>query len=256
MKISIGSIFFDSPRNSVWLDLQQRFIQETTNCDYEYAVYLNHIESDELFRSVELIGHNPNPPAARKGVSISHSHANAISAVVDYFQTREADYFLILDSDCFPFVLGWPQKLVSKMGLCSFAAPVRYENLDVFPHPSAFFMSNEFLGRGPDFSVTSTTNLLGDVFDDVAAGISLKDIYPLVRTNYLNLHPVLFGIYHYFYHHGCGSRPVTMRTLAAKYYDQYSDNQKVIELENRTFKRLRHNPKSIIHLLTRGKTWL
>src|SRR2546425_2026497 len=47
--------------------------------------------------------------------------------------------------DCFPVRKGWHDVLANQMHRFNkdFAAPVRAENLDLFPHPSAVFRSEE-----------------------------------------------------------------------------------------------------------------
>ena len=108
----------------------------------------------------------------------------------------------------------------------TFAAVVRAENLDAFPHPCVFFT--------PDINcivfgdVPGGINLLGMQISDVACTADLKSLFPLLKTNRVSRHPVIGSIYYdSFYHHGCGSRSFLMRATGVGYYDTaqpaYSD---------------------------------
>ena len=48
--------------------------------------------------------------------------------------------------------------------------------------------------------------------------------YPLLRSNRVNLHPIMAGIYsNIFYHHSCGSRGFSHRGFHEGYYKHYED---------------------------------
>ena len=105
------------------------------------------------------------------------------------------------------------------------AAPVRYENLDGFPHPSAMLVERSVLFE-PWFVLRDgieAKNLLGDTIRDVAASLvgRLEQVLPLLRSNAVNLHPVAAAVYHdCFYHHGAGSREFRLRVT-----DRYGYNR-------------------------------
>ncbi len=211
-KLLVASVFVRSDRNPTWLELQRRFLARTT-ADHDHAVFLNR-EDPALFRDCILIGRNAG------GAPGSQEHANALAHVLRYCRAHRYDNYLLLDSDCFP-VRPWQGDLVRLMGDFACAAAVRVENLDLFPHPSAFFIRGEAIHEPfLDFSVGPCRNLLGQEVRDTACRIPLERCFPLLRTNVWNPHPVLAGVYgHLFYHHGAGSRTAETRALLAGYYD-------------------------------------
>ena len=148
---------------------------------------------------------------------------------------RERDEYsgyLLLDSDCFPTGTGWHEILDNQMERLdkSIAAPIRYENLDKFPHPCAVYMTNKGVNNPKvDFNYAKVENLLGDLIDEVGGMMpEVSDqVLPMLRTNRVNLHPVAAGIYHHlFYHHGAGSRGFDFRLLKMyEYYNHWIDNE-------------------------------
>ena len=217
----IVSIFAPSDLNQKWYSLQKRFIAKTTRISYDYRIILNGADTT-VFDSKDILLNN--------GDNLGHSHA--LMQVVNYFRENPYDAYLILDSDCFPVWEGWHDVLLEQMQKFGkrFAAPVRAENLDAFPHPSAFFATAEGIRHpGLDFARHESVNLLGDKVVEVGGAMQAMNEHflPLVRTNTLNVHPVAAGIYHHlFYHHGAGSRDFNFRILKRyDYYQHWFDNE-------------------------------
>src|SRR5262249_8957286 len=144
-----------------------------------------------------------------------------LKTLLEYARSRPYAHYLILDSDAFPVRRGWLDWLLRKMGECRFAAPVRCENLDTFPHPCALFIKVEAIGDEFDFSPGfAYRNLLREPVLDTATGLNRDHWFPLVRTNRLNVHPVLAALYYdLFYHHGAGSRQGLLRSVKQGYYE-------------------------------------
>jgi hypothetical protein len=170
--------------------------------------------------------------------TVESEHTRGLNAVLDYFRQHPGyENYLILDSDAFPFQDGWLEKLLGWMkggaGMQEkyFAAAVRTENLDTFPHPCVFFVRGSFLAKASfDFRGRAHAphiNLLGDPLADVGSAISPMHegrhvMLPLLRTNAWNPHPVLGAIYGgMFYHHGAGSRELSIRIINAGYFDHF-----------------------------------
>jgi hypothetical protein len=214
-KLLIVSIYAPSDFNRQWYSLQKRFLEKTTKIPFEFKVVLNGCDASE-FEGADILYANDD----------NIGHSQALKQVLYKFRSVPCDAYLVLDSDCFPVWDGWHDVLFEQMQKFNkiIAAPVRVENLDLFPHPSAFFI----LGHGIqhpkiNFDVTQITNLLGGAVADVGGAMQNtigQLLLPMLRTNVVNLHPVAAAIYHHlFYHHGSGSRDFDFRIL--KRYDYY-----------------------------------
>ncbi len=215
----IAAIYAPSALNARWYALQRRFIAKTTAVGYDFKVFLNGVDPAG-FEATEIM-------AALKG---NEGHSHALGHVLAHFKEHRYQAYLILDSDCFPVRKGWHDVLANQMHRFNkdFAAPVRAENLDLFPHPSAVFMRRNALDDGRlDFTRSPRRNLLGEEVQDV--GSAMQDLggalLPLLRTNVVNVHPVAAAIYHHlFYHHGAGSRDFGFRILRRfRYYEHWYD---------------------------------
>jgi hypothetical protein len=217
-KVLIASTYYESHKspdsNKIWLRLQDQFIESNT-ASYDFAVYLNGVKDKELYKKYEIVGINDDPPKE----SIL-SHRSALRAIIDFFKSSPGyESYCILDSDCFPVRKGWYYDLhniVIERGK-KFAAVVRFENGETFPHPCAMLIPADYLYEGIiDFSdddLTAHSNIIdGTPIRDTGscnsfyAGSQFVG-HPLVRTNAVNAHPIFAGIYgDLFYHHGLGSR--------------------------------------------------
>jgi len=210
----IASTFAPSDLNTHWYKLQKQFIEKTTYIEYDYKIILNGTDSTD-FLANDVLEINKN----NKG------HAYALEQLLDYFRNSPYESYLILDSDCFPVWNGWHHVLSEQMRKFNktIAAPVRTENLDIFPHPSAFFMLEKGINDPSlDFNPSKSVNLLGSKIMEVGGAMHsmTEQLLPLMRTNVSNPHPIAAAIYHHlFYHHGAGSRDFNFRIL--KRYDYY-----------------------------------
>jgi hypothetical protein len=240
----ITSIYGPSPLNARWHELQRRFIARNTTVGHDFRVALNGVAPSE-FPDSEVLFANP----ANEG------HERALGRVVERLRGEPHDWFLILDSDCFPIAPGWHDVLTAQMARFqkSFAAPVRTENLDLFPHPCAVFFGAEALAAGVlDFSKTRPSrNLLGQEVVDVGAAMAEAPFLPLLRTNAINLHPVAAGIYHHlFYHHGAGSRDFAFRVLRKfGYYDHWFDSARGETHQGLLLDELLRDPEGFVETL-------
>lgn len=243
----VMSIFAPSPWNELWLNLQRRFIKRYTSQSFDYEVYLNGVEARDY-----------------EACSIAHvsatneGHIEALANVIALCRQREHRWFLILDSDCFPVTANWDGILCEQMAHWGreMAAPVRMENLDVFPHPCAVLLSREgLLNPALTFDPgAGSPNLLGETILD--PGVAMVDarpsFFPLLRTNRVNLHPVAGAIYHHlFYHHGAGSRSFSFRvTEVYKYYEHWLSDGRPSQTDLMTA--LAADPEGFIAMLKDG----
>ena len=251
-ELIVGSVFVSGERTKTWYQLQIQFLKKTTS-NFKHYVFLNGDIDESIFTESEIVGHyNESAVKILDGSAQSNNHLIGLNAILAKFKTVNAHNYLILDCDCFPILDNWMPTLVDTMSSKdkSIASPIRTENLDIFPHPSALFMTKAALqSNWMDLSIGSKFNLMTNEIHDVGAKLPLKECYPLLRTNYFNPHPIFSAIYgHMFYHHTCGSRPKGMHTRGinegASYYVK---NHWAIE--EILFERLQDNPEKLINKL-------
>lgn len=262
-RLLVASVYAPCERNQTWLANQLRFLGEYTQASFDLAVYLNRV-SDDLFQrdGVYVIDRSDTPQE-----NMCKEHAFALNQIIKHFVSKldQYDHFLILDSDAFPCADNWLERLIAWMREDDFlperlyAAACRAENLDTFPHPCCFFMKGAFLKQFAgviDFRVAPHVNLSGFRFEDVGCGIPTsiagQPIWlPLLRTNSWNPHPVLGAIYGgMFYHHGAGSRPLELRSVALRTYDTVFPRFQHGDIERQLYLEISRNPKIFVKQLT------
>lgn len=248
MNVLIASVHTATQRSKTWIDLQKKFISETT-ADYRFAIYCNGVSPDN-FENTEIIGYNKSLPKLSqhehgKASPQSFHHCHGLNEILSFFRSNKADHYLILDSDGFPTEKGWLSKLKKRAINYEFAAPIRTENLDCFPHPCALFIKSTEALQKIDFHVSTSKSLSGNSVEDVMPNLQLP-CYPLVRTNKVNLHPIFAAMYgNLFYHHGCGSRFAGTRATSFGAYEEM-DHTKI---EEWIYKSLKRDPEALIDKL-------
>jgi hypothetical protein len=113
----------------------------------------------------------------------------------------------ILDSDAFPIRADWQDTLDSGLRRFNkeFAAPVRTENFDLFPHISCLYARPDFpFGQ---FLRSGWGQTLGGSRRDVAAHLPIRRCFPLLKSNVWTPHPQWHTVYgDLIYHRGAGTR--------------------------------------------------
>lgn len=150
---------------------------------------------------------------------------------------RASDVLIFLDGDAFPVrpLDTWVTELLSDHPL---AAIRRDENAgDIQPHP-CFCVTTVGFWRDiagdwrPGAWVTSEGAQANDTGGMLLATLEERSISwrPILRSNSINLHPVLYGLYEArIYHHGAGFRPPIARV----------DDRKVAVFDNEEYLVLR-----------------
>lgn len=218
------TVYAPSEYNEHWYRLQKHFIKKNTLVPYDFKIIVNNVDT-ALFAEDEIVLVNDK----------NIGHPAGIEQIFSYMreeeQQKEYTSFLLLDSDCFPVGTGWHEVLDQQMKRLNkmIAAPIRYENLDMFPHPCVVYMNKDGINNPKvNFNYAKVKNLMADTIDEVGGLMpEVSDqVLPLLRTNRVNLHPVAAGIYHHlFYHHGAGSRGFDFRLLKMYgYYNHWIDN--------------------------------
>ncbi len=261
-RVLVASVYAPCDRNAVWLGLQKRFLEENTCLPYDFEVWLNRCDPTPFEdQKVRIAGHSDIVHR-----SMCHEHAAALNWLLTRFRDRVDQYrgFLILDSDAFPAATNWAERLETWMEADEFlpakgfASACRAENLDSFPHPCCFYVKSSFLkeaGTDLSFSVGPHTNFAGYDFEDVGCGMlrryNGRHVWlPLMRTNSWNPHPILSAIYGgLFYHHGAGSRPLEIRSVAMRTYDTVFPRYQHAETEKQVYAEISRNPKIFVRQL-------
>jgi hypothetical protein len=149
-----------------------------------------------------------------KGLEDHPSKLNALAEVVCGI-AHDNDVLIFCDSDAFP-VQDITVYIRSRLAQAPLVAVQRLENGDIQPHP-CFCMTTAGVWRrlGGDWRAGYTwTNSFGQAVTDVGGNLlrSLElnrmEWGKMLRSNRVNLQPLLYGVYDgVVYHHGGGSRP-------------------------------------------------
>lgn len=233
MKLLVGSVFIDdSPVQQQWLDLQLRFLKDTTDSFDHVALLSQGSKTDTFEKRTRVI--------VPKDMTMQGSlaHEQGLNELLDYFRNNANEYshFLIIDGDAFPMKKNWMGSLLQKMQpedqfdnfgssfplkpigrSYDIAVALRCENLESRLHASILFAKKTALehlsfvygGFGTDLVGRKEIDIFIPKYQTELRHLAL----PLLRTNKFNLHPLACGIYFdSFYHHCCGSgRPFHLR---------------------------------------------
>lgn len=177
------------------------------------------LEAEPDLRLVDL------PPTDARG---SREHAHYLDGLLPIALESDATHIVTFDVDSFPVIDDWVDRLLAaappESGL---AGVLREENGDrVLPHPSCLFASRELFTRydlsfSPDWDGTPefrrflrATGQAGDTGIRIAYRLWADDLDwgRLRRTNAVDLHPVIAGVYgDAVFHLGATSRGVLFR---------------------------------------------
>jgi hypothetical protein len=239
-KLLVGTVYAnDSPLQQQWLDLQLKCLSSTTD-SYDHVAVLSLPATNDSFQTKTKVLVPPDTT-----LHASDAHVQGLNLLKDYFVEKKEEYenFLFLDGDALPIRKHWLATLLNRMQpmpkfdqqgvplpgkdrgrYYEIAVALRCENLETRWHASILFAKKAAL----DY----LTFEIGIVGDDLA-GNPEEDVhipfyqlsrrrlvYPLIRSNQFNLHPLACGVYYdMFYHHSCGSgRWFNLR--AKEYYDR------------------------------------
>ncbi len=248
-KLLIMTVYAPSVLNEHWYSLQKHFIEKNTLIPYDFKIITNNVNSS-IFEDEEVFVVN----------KMNIGHPAAIEQMLEHMRGQNSyDSYLILDSDAFPVRPGWHDILDQQMKRFkkNIASPIRYENLDVFPHPCFVYMNKEGLNNPKvNFNYNKVKNLMGDMIDEVGGAMTevIDDVLPLLRSNRINLHPMAAAIYHHlFYHHAAGSRGFDFRVIKEYNYCSHWINADTHEKYGRQlFDALIQDPDNFIDKLMHG----
>lgn len=204
--VLVGTIFCkNDPLQRQWLDLQLRFFKATT-ASYDHVAILFDENAEGFSSQTETILLN------RPGGANSLPHLYGLEYLAEVFRSRRKNYrhFLFIDSDAFPIRTDWLELLTQRMEQHTIALPLRTENLESRLHASILFAKNQAMDRMSFQQGQVGLDLLGVREFDIHLPHfqhALKgEVFTLTRSNRVNVHPVLCGVYYdCFYHQCCGS---------------------------------------------------
>lgn len=192
-------------QNDLWIDVQLRYLGR-----YVHAPFQVHA----CFTALD-----PEPHRSKFTSVLSStlgSHPAKLAQLADHIvaTAKSSDVLVFIDSDAFP-ITGIDSLLV-ELGEFPLIAVRRDENLgDRQPHP-CFCMTTVGFWRemGGDWGAdhawrNNDGRLVWDTGGNLLKILEDRQVQwkPLLRTNEINLHPLLFGIYgDTIYHHAAGSR--------------------------------------------------
>jgi hypothetical protein len=230
--LHIATVHWRDPR---WIDVQAAALERRIRRPFRVHANLEGIDDPVWDPRFHRVG--------REGGSHPEKLDRIAAAIVA--EAAPEDLLMFLDGDAFPVrpMDDWMDELLVGHPL---AAVCRRENLgDVQPHPCFCLTTVGFWqqlgadwGRGPTW-----TNTHGETVSDVGARLwkALADAgvewRPVLRSNRVDLHPVMFALYGgHVYHHGAGFRhPLVRSDGFARVADYVAVTSR---LRNRQFGRL------------------
>lgn len=187
-----------------FLKIQQDYIKKYTK--YEYKVYagvykIPHPENSADYEYIQM------PDYTTPAIRLNYLFEKASK------ESESNDIVVFMDSDCFPISENWIDELIVGLSKHPIVAIQRAENYDathhtpeLFPH-CCFFCTSMYFWKESNLSHTDSSRCCGWSIGEWLKENNL-DFYKLLRTNSVNIHPLMFGIYNNIvYHHGAGNRP-------------------------------------------------
>ena len=206
-------------RDTGWIDLQLRHLERHTKEPYLTYASLEQIDARQRSRFDWTMDHTGRIPSRKPGVLGPGLEACLNELAGEIIRRADpGDLLVFMHSDALP-IADWVAPSRRTLAEVPLAAIRRDENYEPVPHWSfcvttaGFWSEVGDWSRGPTWDdglrrASDTGALLWQRLE--RRGIAW---HPLLRTNKVDLHPVLFGVYgDLVYHHGTGSRtPMTRR---------------------------------------------
>lgn len=151
----------------------------------------------------------------------SRQHEAALHAALH--RVSDTGLVVLCDSDAFPVRRDWPETILRCLrdNRRDFAAPVRAENCDCFPHVSFLaFPSRQTPLILRYARVAPGRTMFGTQRVDTGGGLPLDRCFPLLRSNRSNPHPWVHAIYGDMAYHRCRGSLPGFRGQAWDYWHQ------------------------------------
>jgi len=227
----VGSTFRDARVDQYrWLDLQLRYLHATMPPEsYSHCCVVNEkalvLSGEEAPVPGDMGRFHARTTVVDDGSSFdtrtdpsptSGIHIRSLNRLLSYFKDNRHnyEYFLFLDGDAFPIRNHWFSHLSHVMADWNrlAAAALRCEALErrwhasiLLVHHSALDLLRFSLDLVEGGNIASLQEL--DVGIGSMQTTMSSKVFPLIRTNRYNLHPIAYGVYYdMFYHHGFGGK--------------------------------------------------
>jgi hypothetical protein len=193
-------------QSAQWIDIQLRYLHRHLRRRVRIYAFLNDVPGDHAHKFDYV---------SRERIDSHALKLNRLAAVACARAEREEDILVFIDGDAFP-INDLGDYLDRRLATHPLIAVQRRENLgDCQPHPCFAATTAGLWQRvGGDWTEgfswqTSDGHLKTDVGGNLLAILKDHgvDWFPMLRSNRLNPHPLLFAIYDdIVYHHGAGFR--------------------------------------------------
>jgi hypothetical protein len=238
----VGTVHHDTPK---WIDIQHEYLHRYISVPFRTFAVLSGIARfqfrDKFTRILDCQG--------------SHSGKLNLLAAEICNEAQPSDIILFIDGDAFP--IADPMGAICEaLQHTSLLAVRRDENLgDRQPHPCfCAIRVSEWQRLHGDWSpgyswINDQGEALTDVGGNLLAALERNNCSwtPLLRSNRLNIHPVLFAVYgDIVYHHGAGFRRPTTRFDNKK----AKKGEDVAALSDKWFERLQEDPSFLQDMLS------
>jgi len=188
-----------------FLDIQEKYFENFTK--ESYKLYRGYSDFEPLTAGQNSVNINLNGMTNQHALRLNHMFG-IISLDCD-----DSDILVFADSDAYPIMDNWLDYVKEKLIQYPVVAVLRQENMaaltncsrEEHPHP-CFFVTTVGFWRSNnlnfDYQVNTGYNILTFL---QSRGL---DFYKLLRSNTVDIHPLMFGVYDdIIYHHGAGNRP-------------------------------------------------
>jgi hypothetical protein len=206
-------------KSDFWIDIQFKYLNHFIKEPFRVYASLTGIDS----KHYDKFFYYNTEPIASHGIKLN------FLAEIAYFNSEdpENDILIFLDGDAFPidFVHDRLKDKLKKHPLIAIRGGDITE--DIQPHPCFCITTLKFWKdiKGdwkPGYKWKSRYNkMITDTGGNLLQILQHKNInwLRLNRSNKINLHPYLFGVYeNMIYHHGAGFRSPMLRSDAGKFY--------------------------------------
>ncbi|MBK8807400.1 MAG: hypothetical protein IPO21_12455 [Bacteroidales bacterium] len=217
-------------KTNLWLALQIKYLKKNINEPFQLYAYI-----DAQLPNQEILSELHYFSIEDKGKH--EDKLNALSSIILQDAVNDSDYIMFLDGDAFP-IAPLPSNYFSLLETHKLIAVKRLENNgDIQPHPcftltTVAFWKKLNIGWQSGYKWRNSDDVLvSDVGGNLLERLIALNVswHALYRTNRLNLHPLLFGIYdNIIYHHGSGFRDSICGRIVRKNYGLEYEKQNIL----------------------------
>lgn len=206
--IYIATVHYKSDK---WINIQNNHFDQYLQSEFEIFAFLDDIDPK----------YHDKYSYVTSDLKLSHAEKlNKLAAQISLKSKDPNDIIFFIDGDAFPItnITTQVSQLLEEFPLLAIRRII--EDGDIQPHPSFCATTVGFWKKiGGDWREgyqwkNKRNELTSDVGGNLLGLLNAHDIqwHPLDRSNKVNLHPILYGVYgNMIYHHGAGFREPIFR---------------------------------------------